>query len=492
MLKPGLKKMLNNEQGGALVYTLLVLMVLSILGISVGMVTVGSYRLAHENQDSTSAYYIAEAGARTVVEEVEKDINKIYASSQTKAIFFSNINTYMSNQDGKTVSNFSTQSEKNARAKIKIVFHSDNESRFTIYSTGIVGKREKTVEQLVDINWIEKNNGKTLPSLQESAALVTDGGIEIGNGTLQGDIYTNSNLAKGFLVSGWPIFNNSILYHQNIIPANQLLDYPKQFGIENRMPKLKIASAKFDMSPYKSIIQKIDDDWKNKTVGTSQNLTHEKWNEAFEYTTNNDVSFNKIYVRLNNGNNFKINTNGKNITIFVNELDLQAPEIKVVGDGTITIVVKNTLNIIGTVRINSNGSRNQFNLIYLGTNSATLSSWGTSEINGNLVFTRSDLKANSTLVNGIVLVGGNLVELSGGRNGESSKMLLIAPNGKVTLSGSYSISGNVVSESFMMSGGTSLFYQRIDTAGFPFGTNNSNTGADTLDLFSTGPLVEPN
>lgn len=52
----------QNEQGSALVYTLMVLLLLSLLGLSVGMVTVGSYKLSDSNRDYTSAYYIAELG----------------------------------------------------------------------------------------------------------------------------------------------------------------------------------------------------------------------------------------------------------------------------------------------------------------------------------------------------------------------------------------------------------------------------------------------
>lgn len=58
----------ENEQGSALVYTLMVLLLLSLLGMSVGMVTVGSYRLASETQDSTSAYYIAKLVLKLFIE----------------------------------------------------------------------------------------------------------------------------------------------------------------------------------------------------------------------------------------------------------------------------------------------------------------------------------------------------------------------------------------------------------------------------------------
>ncbi len=48
VIKP--KNVSENEQGSALVYTLMVLLLLSLLGMSVGMVTVGSYKLSDSNR----------------------------------------------------------------------------------------------------------------------------------------------------------------------------------------------------------------------------------------------------------------------------------------------------------------------------------------------------------------------------------------------------------------------------------------------------------
>lgn len=83
----------QNEQGSALVYTLMVLLLLSLLGLSVGMVTVGSYKLSDSNRDYTSAYYIAEAGANQVKSDFTEKVNTIYESSPiTKDVFISKVN----------------------------------------------------------------------------------------------------------------------------------------------------------------------------------------------------------------------------------------------------------------------------------------------------------------------------------------------------------------------------------------------------------------
>lgn len=110
----------ENEQGSALVYTLMVLLLLSLLGMSVGMVTVGSYRLASETQDSTSAYYIAEAGAETIYRNIESQVSKVYESSSTKNAYVSAINTLVRSVDDKIVENFQNQKNSQPEAHVKI------------------------------------------------------------------------------------------------------------------------------------------------------------------------------------------------------------------------------------------------------------------------------------------------------------------------------------------------------------------------------------
>lgn len=484
VLKP--KNISENEQGSALVYTLMVLLLLSLLGMSVGMVTVGSYKLSDSNRDYTSAYYIAEAGATTISKKIEQEVTSIYDTSQTEAQFYSRIKASV-DQNDKTLTDFQTTDINDSTAHVVIIPNQNNQSEFTIKSTGKVGKRERTVEQTLTINWIEKNSGNGIPVLPELATLIMNGNIEIKNGTFQGGIYTNAQSKGAFKVEGWPTFTNATLHHLNKIPSEQLLIYPKQFGIENRMPTLKVVSEKFNMSGYRDLIEQINEKWKNKTPTSTLNLTR-LWNGPFDYLVNQDVSFQKIEVKLNDS--FTVNTNGKDITIFVNELVLQVPRIVIIGTGKVTFVVKNTLDIQGAVKVNAKGDRNQFNLIYLGESQAVLSEWGNSEINGNLIFTRSSLSANSTLIRGVVFVGGNNVSLHGGRE-VNSEVLLIAPNGKVNLSGSYSIKGNVVGESFEMSGGTNLAYKKIDSSNFPFALENSSSDPDISDLFISTPIIEP-
>lgn len=482
------KDVSKSEQGSALVYTLMVLLLLSLLGMSVGMVTVGSYRLASENQDSTSAYYIAEAGATTISKKIEQEVTSIYATSQTETQFYSRIKASVDQNDNKTLTDFQTTDINDSTAHVVIIPNQNNQSEFTIKSTGKVGKRERIVEQTLSINWIEKKSGNGIPTLPELATLIMNGNIEIKNGTFQGGIYTNAQSKGAFKVEGWPTFTNATLHHLNKIPSEQLLIYPKQFGIENRMPTLKVVAEKFNMSGYRDLIEQINEKWKNKTPTSTLNLTR-LWSGPFDYLVNQDVSFQKIEVKLDDS--FAINTNGKDITIFVNELVLQAPRIVIIGTGKVTFVVKNTLDIKEAVKVNAKGDRNQFNLIYLGESQAVLSEWENSEINGNLIFTRSSLSANSTLIRGIVFVGGNNVSLHGGRKA-NSEVLLVAPNGKVNLSGSYSIKGNVVGESFEMSGGTNLTYKKIDSSNFPFALENSSSDPDVSDLIISTPIIEPN
>ena len=83
-----MKNVLVNEQGSGLVLALMVLLVLSVLGSALGMVTINSHRLADHTQDTNSAYYIAEAGANMAYEEFKAGILSAYDISSTEDDFF--------------------------------------------------------------------------------------------------------------------------------------------------------------------------------------------------------------------------------------------------------------------------------------------------------------------------------------------------------------------------------------------------------------------
>ena len=188
----------------------------------------------------------------------------------------------------------------------------------------------------------------------------------------------------------------------------------------------------------------------------------------------------------NSNRSFSIDTGGFNRTILVDALDLGG-DIHIEGEGTLTIVVKNSFNINnGGVSFNKDGSQSKLSLVYLGNSELDLGK--IKQINGNMIVKNAGVKTNNTIINGVFLTGGSTVQLSGG--GAGSNMMLIAPNAAVTLTGSYSINGTVVAKTFEMGGGTSLSYQAINTTGFPFGSTAPAADPEQEDIISSEPIIE--
>ena len=91
MDRKGIKRLREDEKGSGLVLTLMVLLVLSVLGVSIGTLTLGSYRLSASNRDDTSAYYVAEAAAVAAYDEIQRSVLSAYQSNATEGSFYNQV-----------------------------------------------------------------------------------------------------------------------------------------------------------------------------------------------------------------------------------------------------------------------------------------------------------------------------------------------------------------------------------------------------------------
>ncbi|MFZ2585199.1 MAG: pilus assembly PilX N-terminal domain-containing protein, partial [Enterococcus aquimarinus] len=80
-----------NEEGSALVLTLMIFLVLTVLATSISFLTVGSFRLSDINRDGTSAFYIAEAGAKRAYEKASQEVMKTYEAATTMEAFYASL-----------------------------------------------------------------------------------------------------------------------------------------------------------------------------------------------------------------------------------------------------------------------------------------------------------------------------------------------------------------------------------------------------------------
>lgn len=490
----GIKHLREDEKGSGLVLTLMVLLVLSVLGVSIGALTLGSYRLSDANRDDTSAYYVAEAGAVAAYEEIQSQVLSAYESDATEGSFYDHVSTIVTSKNGQSPVDFGEQFGSDPTAKITTA--KNDSKNYTITSIGEVDGKKRTVTKEFTVTWVNKNTGGGggLPTLPANAALLSQGKIEISNGTLQGDIYTNSVEPKSFQISGNPTFTSATLFYSNkIAEPEELLDYPSWY---NKLPKLEAIDEDWDFGTYPGLLNQISASNITGKLPVKKMGTHVVQDEdgnvmvtnhqavGYELNLESDVYIPEM--TSNSNRSFSINTGGTNRTILVDALDLGG-DIHVEGEGTLTIVIKNSFNINnGGISFNKDGSQSKLSLVYLGNSELDLGK--IKQINGNMIVKNAGIKTNNTIINGVFLTGGSTVQLSGG--GSGSNMMLIAPNAAVSLTGSYSINGTVVAKTFEMGGGTSLSYQAINTTGFPFGSMAPAADPEPEAIISSEPIIE--
>ncbi|MGO4960294.1 PilX N-terminal domain-containing pilus assembly protein [Jeotgalibaca porci] len=477
------KKISENEQGSALVYTLMVLLLLSLLGMSVGMVTVGSYKLSDSNRDYTSAYYIAEAGANQVKSDFTKKVNDLYTESITEDSFIDAVNKEVSALKSKT---FTYPKQFNEEVKGNIDVTGNFKDGYTIISKGAVGNKTRTVEMDVEVNWIKKSAGALLPELPDGAGLVVDENITMDGGSFSGAIYSNSQSNKTVIIqkqSGYGNYNISKVYYSG---KETIFD---GYYRPSNLSKFEKVSTQFDISNYEKAINTIKNDVESRRkegLLLETIINYPDGNR--ELKINDKDNYEKILIETNH--DFIFNTGGKDVTLFVKELDMKVKGMSIAGGGKLTIVVENKL-FIPRGNFNTNGSNDKLNIVYLGTEPLMMSGWEPMKFVGNIIIPNANFDGNYMDLTGVVLAGEN-VKFNGG--GTASSALILAPNGKVELGvngGSYILNGAVVASTFYMSNNASLIQKNIDTSNFwNSGSSQGDTG--TGDLIITSPIIEPN
>ena len=241
-------KHLREENGSGLVLTLMVLLVFSVLGVSIGTLTIGSYRLGASNRDATSAYYVAEAGAVAAYEAIQSDVLNAYAEYKTKESFFERVSTIMSSKNGPAGVTFRDQFGSTPTATIKIdpktTTVPEDPRKYTISSTGEVNGKKRTVTKKFTVNWIEKNTrGGGLPTLPDKTALLVNEKMNLLGGTLKGNAYIQSIVNDAVQMGTYGSFKESTLHYSNqttekaneelIIDAAQMYELQKEVEIDS-------------------------------------------------------------------------------------------------------------------------------------------------------------------------------------------------------------------------------------------------------------------
>lgn len=460
-MKKQLKNISKKEDGAALVLAMMVLLVLTVLGAMVGVVTVGSHRLSDNNRDYNSAYYIAEAGANMAYEEFKAEVIETYKKNEPASSFFLSIDhiaTAVSKVDKYGEGDFDIQLGYQPTTTINIVPDNldleNNEKEYTIESTGKVANKERMVQKKVKITGKEDGGigENQIPTIPLGASVIVKDKLYYKSGVLKGDVYIDSDKKDTFVVEqdSWGIQVNNI-YTKYPGETGGPADYKEIFNT----PDWMLNNSEFKKNVIKKTSEKdLAIDW-NALQSYITNLTAQS--DTFEKREklavkngvtqiNNNYKLSKMDLRDHNIKTIDIGSN--DVVIIVDELkNHNGFHTEITGDGTLTIIVLDTASFEGGSNFNTT-NRSNLRIIYNGQD-------GKVKINNN-----SQVAAQ-----------------------------IISPKSQVSFEGGGTLYGTVMAHSVRMDNG-----MNIQSHDFEFNEPKTSTGPkselDIKEIISSHPAIE--
>jgi len=364
---------------------------------------------------------------------------------------------------------FQFQDWSDMYGSFRIVTTNQNDQLLRILSTGRFEDTEYTVDVGLGLNQL------------------TDWHVEIFQ-----SLHANENLnisnANGGNICGDVTFNGDYMHLGNNNTQEPKIDGDLQLA--NGYDDVTIAGRETHVGGDISQGSKLDfpmpefphDDYDAAKLSGIRisNMTYNGGSHTIDATQN----LNYIDEMVISGNStITIQTGGEGDVskLFVGNMDIQASDIIIEGDGKLELYVESEFNIGGNAEFNKQGDVNSVKLFYRGNPEIDLVGedivdyggeiqiTGTTQFNGSLFAYNADLVLNGTAgITGDIMTGGSSVTIHGNPQLESEiSRLIYAPLANVVTSGNPKIYGSVISNSFSGGGGFTLCYDGdFDTDGF--------------------------
>jgi hypothetical protein len=184
------------------------------------------------------------------------------------------------------------------------------------------------------------------------------------------------------------------------------------------------------------------------------------------------ISENGYYSSITVPNQLTIDVGNEDRILRIGTLDVQGgnPDnilINRTGNGRLILYVDNAFIFGGGATINNNGATEALIMYYAGSNAINFS--GNERFFGNVFIKDANLTiGGSSGITGHILTGGTNVEINGAA--DAYTRLLYAPNAHISMTGSSTLKGSVISKSFDGGSGNriAVTYEPIDESTFPF------------------------
>ncbi|SEJ25202.1 hypothetical protein SAMN04488127_1401 [Bhargavaea ginsengi] len=480
-------KHLNNK-GYALLLVLLFVMVMAITMAALSIKMTNNLKQSDQEQNSVSAFYIAEGGAAEVMHQVEDLVYQVAKTEKKQTSYFAELEKAIVRDY--SISSFTPFNGENPTALVKVSkVNNEIPRQYRIESTGKIGNRERSVSGVFVVS-IEEGQGIQLPPGQ---SIYSRSRIKLtGGASVVGDLVVNNTSRESVSVDGGASIDGDIKVpfgaQEPILDApdwwndfpevSQLRDMPEYHLPEfPAFPNLPLAADKVEGDQYNT-----------HEVVKNGDLRINSWIvEDYTYPLTKNIRFNDIILGSNSTVTFDIGD--RDISIVANNIT-GSGHIDIRGSGTLTIYLK------GTISLNQ-GSFNRSNraesIMYIAPSSRPNQPKEiklSSNLRMNTAFYAAD--ANFTLsggasLYGLLVTGGNRVEISGGVAATSSQgsNLIYAPHAEVKLTGGGNLYGSVISRYFEANGGTRIESKTHIVDDHPIFSGGSNTEA-LPDLKSTG------
>ncbi|ARF16233.1 DUF7305 domain-containing protein [Sporosarcina ureae] len=489
---------MRNDKGYTLVVVLMVLVVMAVLGTSIIGLSLNNSKMTRGEQDDQSVFYIAESGVNYTlarINEIAITTAPQFTKVDDETKFFQMVSEKIrladieGDAENQQFEDLYGEIPKIIHVEIKEAIDRDI-SKYEIRSTGKIGKKVRTVSQIITLNYevlpsigngqggnnsdgnVGTDTPTSLPTIKvpDGTAVFVNGNISMPNGTIIGSVGTNMKEKNSISLDGGASISGNIFVpngsESGALKKPDWMNTTIPIGMRN-LGMMKL--PEFPEYPTYSMPS-------NKLVGNKNVILDGGIyvnSGTKDYTLNVTENMYLTTIKIENNNSLKIDVGDHNRIIVVDDINVLQGKIEVVGTGKLTFMVKDEVYVKGS--IGNSGNPQQIGIFLQGS---------TTNKPKNIVFSNETQiygsfyaeDANVTMTGGSgiignILTGGKKVSLNGGA--KAIPTLILAPNAAVNVSGGGNINGAIYADSFTADGGAKVTFKQpnIDTVPIGPGTN---------------------